>query len=104
MSPFARVGQRKTMKRGVASLFLAGITWACVLPSWTAAEEPRAARDALGDPLPRGAIARLGTTRFRHLDRIFGVAFAPDGKTVASASPDDTAAIWDAKTGKKLHS
>jgi WD40 repeat protein len=30
------------------------------------------------------------------------VAFSPDGKTIATASLDNTAKLWDALTGKEL--
>ncbi len=62
--------------------------------------EPR--RDRYGDPLPPGAIARLGTLRFRvdALD-IRGLAFAPDGKTIAVRG---NSGVWllDAVSGKQL--
>jgi RNA polymerase sigma factor (sigma-70 family) len=61
--------------------------------------EPR--RDRYGDPLPPGAIARLGTLRFRVRDEIKSLAFAPDGKTVAIASYG-VLFLFDAATGKRL--
>ncbi len=33
---------------------------------------------------------------------IFFVAFSPDGRTIATASVDDTCALWDSATGKQL--
>ncbi len=35
-----------------------------------------------------------------HTDEVFSVAFSPDGKTLATASKDGTARIWDVLTGK----
>ncbi|MFM8270739.1 MAG: WD40 repeat domain-containing protein [Gemmata sp.] len=37
-----------------------------------------------------------------HKDAVTGVAFAPDGKTVATTSADKALRLWDAKTGKQL--
>ncbi len=78
------------------------------------------------EPLPPGAIARLGTTRFVHLGGLSSVAVSPDGKIVASgvsegkrvnlseaapAKDKDRADVWvtksilrlwDAKTGKVI--
>jgi WD40 repeat protein len=58
--------------------------------------------DHYGDPLPEGALARLGTARLRHGDGAQEVRFAPDGQTMASAGQDHTVRIWDCKTGKEV--
>src|SRR5438105_4913141 len=36
--------------------------------------------DAYGDPLPHGAVGRLGALRWRHEGEATSMAFAPDGK------------------------
>src|SRR6266851_5023723 len=64
--------------------------------------------DRVGDPLPPGAIARLGTVRFRHGSGGWGsrgLAFLPDGKTIVSASSEGRAIqFWEVKTGRRLRS
>jgi WD40 repeat protein len=57
--------------------------------------------DALGDPLPPGAVMRLGTTRLRHWEYVNSLTFAPDGKMLVSAGWDAVRA-WDVATGKEL--
>src|SRR5262249_54294488 len=59
---------------------------AAVPPAMTAPSAARA--DLLGDPLPDGALARVGTLRFRHGATIVSVAYAPDGKSVATGGRD----------------
>jgi WD40 repeat protein len=73
------------------------------LPPPTRAETPRT--DDHGDPLPSGAVARLGTLRLRHVVRDGSgaacVAFSPDGKTLVSGG-DVGLRVWDVATGKDL--
>src|SRR5262249_32963477 len=61
----------------------------------------RRGRDRYGDPLPEGAIARLGTVRFRHGSFITSLAFTPDGKQLISHG-DDALRIWNATTRREL--
>jgi RNA polymerase sigma factor (sigma-70 family) len=65
-------------------------------------EEPPA--DAQGDPLPEGAVARLGTVRFRYWRSIGGIALSPDGKHLVVCPRHDHAdlPLFDAATGRQV--
>jgi WD40 repeat protein len=58
--------------------------------------------DVLGDPLPVGALARCGTTRFRHNGGISAAAFSRDGKTLATVGGDAVVHVWEFPSGKLL--
>jgi RNA polymerase sigma factor (sigma-70 family) len=62
----------------------------------------QAATDQYGDPLPEGAIARLGPRRFRHDGFGTALAFSPDGKTLVGSSVSGVM-VWDAATGQVKH-
>ena len=65
------------------------------------AQQP--ATDLYGDPLPPGAIARLGTIRFRSGRFPSGLAFLPDSKTFVTVSREDIGIqFWEAETGRLL--
>jgi RNA polymerase sigma factor (sigma-70 family) len=51
-------------------------------------------------PLPRGAVARLGTLRFRHSEAITRIAIGTDGTSILSAA-GKAVYVWDLATGKE---
>jgi len=91
------------LRRVAVILFALCVTSTCVLsaePSSPVTNE--SARDALGDPLPAGAVRRLGTKRFRHSQAIWSLAFSPNGKILAAGGVDGSVRLWDAASGKEL--
>jgi WD40 repeat protein len=64
-----------------------------------AAAPPQSRLDIYGDPLPPGAVARLGTQRFHHPWSIDALAYSPDGKMLASSSLWEVC-VREAKTGR----
>ncbi len=66
-------------------------------------QEQKPTLDKYGDPLPPGAIARLGTLRFVHMGGLTSVAVSPDDKLVASGvNANAKIRLWNAETGKVL--
>ncbi len=59
-------------------------------------------KDVNGDPLPSGAIARLGSVGLRHLGATH-VQFVHDGNAILSGNAiDGIVRLWDVKSGKEL--
>jgi WD40 repeat protein len=58
--------------------------------------------DLHGDPLPEGAIGRLGTVRLRHGYLHSGLAFSGDGKSVIASDYYGGVHVWDAADGREL--
>jgi WD40 repeat protein len=88
--------------RAVHALLLLGLVAALA-----GAEEPRAAVpkharvDRHGDPLPAGAVARLGTSRLRPGDYSASFALSPDGRTMLTGEPG-WLRLWDVESGKEV--
>lgn len=58
------------------------------------------ALDQYGDPLPTGALMRLGTTHWRHSDHCTLAAFVGDGKSAITAGYDGLVARWSVPDGR----
>src|SRR5438046_2784519 len=85
--------------RSVALLLLLGSAGLCqdVPPKGQA---PRL--DSYGDPLPTGAVARLGTTRFRCGEAV-ALSYSPNGKMLAALTLEGTVHVFEASTGRPLY-
>src|SRR5437773_822013 len=82
----------------VAALLLAQPAWAA-----PAGEAPGADKTSGEEALPEGVVARIGRPRLRHGGAsVICVAFAPDGKTLASVGNDNLGRLWDPATGRQL--
>ena len=83
--------------------YLAGLLAVFVAADAHGDDAPR--RDRHGDPLPDGAVARLGTVRWRQPLRdgsgFARATFSPDGKVLASTG-DAGLCLWDVGTGKQM--
>jgi RNA polymerase sigma factor (sigma-70 family) len=65
-------------------------------------KEKKPAVDLYGDPLPEGAVVRLGTSRYRSGSALTTSAVSPNGKLLAGAGKLGIQ-IWDAEDGKPLN-
>ena len=82
-----------------ALLALSFVDWSTVARAQEGAQ-PRS--DVHGDPLPAGALARVGTVRWRHASRVVFADFLADGKTILTVDEDQIVHFWEFPTGKEL--
>jgi WD40 repeat protein len=80
---------------------LQAVAWQTVATPVEKERAKQAKTDLLGDPLPEGAIARLGTSRLIQ-PRSFALRFSPDDKLLAALDHTGTVSIWDVSTGKGI--
>jgi WD40 repeat protein len=77
-----------------------------VLGSAMSARAGKPRKDVHGDPLPKQAIARLGSIRFQHGGYVRGLAFSPDGTMLASLGYSSQGTrglvIWNSQNGKPI--
>jgi WD40 repeat protein len=71
-------------------------------PAQATAHQPSRARADRPGPLPRGAIARMGSPQLRHGDAVLAAAYTPDGTQLVTAGRDRTVRLWDLATGKEI--
>jgi RNA polymerase sigma factor (sigma-70 family) len=62
----------------------------------------QAQADLHGDPLPAGAVARLGTVRLRQGGKVGQIAFSPDSRMLVATSEDGSASFWNPVTGQEI--
>jgi WD40 repeat protein len=98
----------QTLARGAAQARLTADARASLLrlgkPLAQPATPKRKGVDAHGDPLPAGAVARLGTLRLRHAEQISYVTLSPDATLLASGTYHTEAVIrvWRTTTGERI--
>jgi WD40 repeat protein len=103
------MARREQFAPGGQNLAVIVLVWAFTLLPLVLAAPPDQSktpgRDTFGDPLPPGAVVRLGTQRLHHGGEVAAVAWSPDGKWLASGGgfSDYAVSIWDVATGKEAH-
>lgn len=73
-------------------------------PGEAPADEKQPRKDLFGDPLPDGAIARIGTRQLRSQGFVNVIAFSHDGRHIAYGDEEGHVYISEWKTGKTIGS
>src|SRR5436853_413370 len=55
------------------------------------------------EPLPPGALLRLGSSHLRAEGELTALALSPDRKLLAGSDADGVVYLWNRATGKRLH-
>jgi RNA polymerase sigma factor (sigma-70 family) len=71
-------------------------------PAGQAAKGQGGGSDLFGDPLPKGVLFRLGTTRLRHGAGVLAVRFAPGDRLIASAGHEWRFRLWDPDSAREV--
>src|SRR6266568_5287881 len=90
------------MRGSVLALVIAASAWAVPPGGEATKPEPAPRADRYGDPLPDGAVGRMGTVRFRIGGHISALVVSPDGKRVLVAGNDGPVHAFDATSGRRL--
>jgi RNA polymerase sigma factor (sigma-70 family) len=104
--PLIKLGVAAVLVATLVGLAAAGLRLgdsaptASLPPSAPVVQEPPPGRDRFNDPLPRGALARLGTVALRHgrIHREASLIFTADGKQLISVG-GGWVRRWDLATG-----
>lgn len=104
------LGSMTTYKLIAAGLLVAvglcgGTAWVSRLSAMSdkpAAEVTAPAPAAKANDLPEGATARMGSSRLRHGEVVFFVAYTADGKHLVTAGRDHAIKMWDRATGDEV--
>jgi WD40 repeat protein len=89
-----------TCTRAGFAFFLVLVPASFPLPALGDENSKKDRTDLYGDPLPKGALARLGSMRFRHAG-LSDFVLLDGGKTILTAGSDRVLRFWDSASGKQ---
>jgi WD40 repeat protein len=109
-SPSRRLMRRPGRTLAVTGLVLALAAAVCARPFLAGGPAapvrteaaPPPPTDPYGDPLPNGALFRVGTLRLRHTGRVEQLAFGANGRRLASTAAG-ALHLWDLPAGREVH-